>query len=333
MTNRDASKGSPERYLEAFRRYRETVLGAPSERGERAPGGLSIADVLFLGHFLRDYPRGVVAVEASAGPGTSALWLAGHPNVATVISVSVGSRVPEAFSAVVAEHPEEEKKIRVVEGGIGDIPLEEGPSGEQGMVALLDGSRSRRDVGAWLAALFRLHRGAVVFVGGCRGDGFPFVQAGIADFLGSSRGSRHFRAVADLGPALALCDLGIVYTEATAAELEAIVERVAREFTRKLDPLRLLGREEELVAAVTDLNRRLSGAAERERRLEDEHAALLAKQRTRLRRKISGLEREVAELRARQSGRRYRLADALAERALRVPGLKGLARRNAPPAG
>ncbi len=328
LTNRDAGMDSPEWYLGPLRRYRETVAGLFSERGERAPRDpLSAADVLFLGHFLREYPREVVAVEAGAGPGVPALWLAGQPGVAAVTSVDAGSRSSDVFSAVLAEHPGEREKIRVV-GGIGDVAPEDGSSGGRGMVALLDASGGREAVGAGLADLFRLRRDAVVFLVGCRGDGAPFAQAGAAAFLGSSSDARRFRAVADLGPALALSGLGIVYAEASAAEVGATVERVAREFTQKLDPLRLLGREEDLVAAVTDLNRRLSEAAERERRLEDEHADLLKEQRSRLRKRISSLEVQLAELRSRQSARRYRLADALAERALRVPGLNRLARGN-----
>lgn len=326
MTNRDAGTESHEPYLGPLRRYREAVARLFSERGERATRDpLSDADVLFLGHFLSEYPRGVVAVEVGAGPGVPALWLAGHPGVAAVASVDVGSRSPDVFSALLAEHPGEREKIRVVEN-IGDVAPEDGSSGGRGMVALLDASGGREAVGAGLADLFRLRRDAVVFLAGCRGDGAPFAQAGVADFLGPSPGAHRFRAVADLGPALALSGLGIVYAEASAAEVGATVERVAQRFSQKLDPLRLLGREEDLVAAVTDLNRRLSEAAARERRLEDEHAVLLKKQRSRLRKRISNLEAQLAELRSRRSARRYRLADALAERALRVPILNKLAR-------
>ncbi len=346
--NKDRGKvrsGSPDRHLEPLWTYRGTVSRLFPHGAVETPerDGISMVEAVFLGHFLDHYPRSVVAVEAAAGPGLSTFWLASHPGVATVLSVYAASPAskavgdPDVFAAVLAEHPDERNKLRVLKGGIGGAIPEKGPSGEEGLVVLLMDFGNREDVEAALTEVFRLDPRVIVFLCGCRGERSPFVQAGVADFLESSRGMRGFRLVADLGPALAGSGMAIVYASEMASETDAVLSQVAREFSRVLDPLRLLGREEELTATVTELNRRLSEAARREESLAGEHRALLKEVRSRLRnrtfrlqRRISELEAQIEQLRALQSSRRYRVADALAERALRLPALRKLARRSAP---
>lgn len=265
-------------------------------------------------------------------------------------------RMLDIARATIAEYPEEQGKITFLEGPLGDVLI--GVEGEpartaagaetsaltfpkgNGLVALVDGLHDRESVSESLKAVFDRDQHAVVFVDDCRHERGPFVQAGVADFMDEAREEHRFRPVASVGPALASSDLAVLYSGSVAAETERTLGEVGRMFSRKLDPLRLLGREEELMNAVSKLNRQLSQTDEHRARLDDEHKVHLEQRASQLEKKVSRLEAQVARLKARNaellsrySSRRYRLADILAEKALRVPVVRELLRRNAPPSG
>ena len=360
---------SPQRYLAPLSEYRRTVLDLFPAQGrqvlDRCP--FSAADALFLGYFLDHYSRKVFALELGACAGVPAFWLASHPKVSGVTSVnqppverstrrSLEEERTEEIGlldiarAALEQHPERREKIEFLEGRVNELPAEalRLPEGED-QVALVSDPVTSRDVVESLVALFGSNPRAVVFLENCRGGRGPFVQAGVAEFLGSSRGGYRFRLTADLGPAFAGSDLGIVCPDPVATKVESSLEEVDRLFSRKLDPLRLLAREEELMDAVRKLNKQLSEQvseqvsetggplerpeAEPRRRLEKQDAQHRDKI-ARLQARIANLEARNADLRSRYSSRRYRLADALAERVLKVRVIKRLVRgRDLPPPG
>ena len=59
-----------------------------------------------------------------------------------------------------------------------------------------------------------------------------------------------FRLLGDLSPGTATSNLGIVYPGSTAPRVHRALTEFAELFTERLDPLRLLRREEELIAIV-----------------------------------------------------------------------------------
>lgn len=344
------------RYIAVVREYRETALRLFPSIDRRALESCTIspADALFLGYFLEFYPRSVVALDTGDQVGSLAFYLASHHKVSKVVSIYSGPSVMEGFAGgsvpgveseaagswssgsvstldvarrVTAEHPEEQAKVVFLEGRLIDVSLREREGrarsavgdealatvlseGNYGLVALVDGLRDREGVRESLKAVFELDPRSIAFVGHRQRGRAPFAQAGIADFMEGTPEEHRFYPVGELGPALASIDLGALYPEVIAAEAESTLAKVGRTFSRKLDPLRLLTREEELTNAVSTLNRRLSQTENHRARLEAQTSRLQARN---------------AELLARYSRLRYRLADTLADIALRVPAIKKLA--------
>ena len=100
----------------------------------------------------------------------------------------------------------------------------------------------------------------------------PFVQAGVARFLDerSAQGDEHrFRLLADVAPSLGRANLGTVY-KAREPLLEDIVWAFARRFSKRMDLLRLLEREDELLQLQTASLMELETARERTEHLEAE---------------------------------------------------------------
>jgi hypothetical protein len=361
----DLWKDSPERHLAPLREYRRTVLGLFPERGRQVLDGcpFSTADALFLGCFLDHYSRRIVALEVGACAGASAFWLASHPKVSGVTSInqkppvnglsaersalrSVGEQgrtddivLHDITRAALDEYPKRRERITLLEGRVDRLPAEALRLPEdECQVALLDDPGTPGDVVESLDALFGSNPRTVVFLENCRRERGPFVQAGVVAFLGSSQDGHRFRLAADLGPAFAGSGIGILYPRPVATEVERTLEEIDRSFSRKLDPLRLLAREEELMDVVRNLHRQVSetggelecSKAESEERHEKQDARLRNKI-ARLETRIANLKAQNAALRAHYSSRRYRWADALAERVLRVRAIERLVRRRDPP--
>jgi phage shock protein A len=293
-------------------------------------------------------------LEIGTFVGTSAFFFASHPKVTRVISVdpnptvaeeisdksemlgaeidpeSLGDlRVLEVARAVLAEFPDENRKVQLHAGTVGtgsigitgdtsgalersEAPMSE-LSGEGPLVAFVDGLHTREGVHADLEAIFDHNPHAIAILDDCRHAWGPFVQAGVVSFTEEAEDDYDFRLLGDLGPGVATSNLGIVYPRADGAEVEEILADFAELFTERLDLLRLLRREEELIATVN----RYKGAANEAARLLERNARL-EEDNAEQRERNSELASRVSEAAERNSDLAERLAQRNSEIARRV---------------
>jgi hypothetical protein len=338
-------------------------------------------------------------------------------------------KVLDVARAALAEFPDEDRKVQLHVGSVGsnrtgikgsssdgserlEAPMLE-LSGEKALVAFVDGLHTKEGVQADLEAIFEYNPRAVAILDDCRHAWGPFVQAGVVSFMEGAEDEYDFRLLGDLGPGVATSNLGIVYPKADGAQVQGVLANFVELFTERLDPLRLLRREEELIATVnrykdganeaaklqernarleednadqrernSELAERNSELAERNSELAERNSELferisehkeqkdqlgdrisqLREHISRIRERSSGLEEQISQLEERSSGleeqisqleqhnarleernlelrkensqlvvyrsnRRYQIADAAAEKLLRVPGTSRLARR------
>ena len=134
-----------------------------------------------------------------------------------------------------------------------------------------------------------------------------------------AQGKHHFQLFGDLGSSVATSNLGIVYPDIDAAEVRQTLVEFSESFGKRLDLLRLLRREEELIEVVNSFGKEVD-------RLQTV-ADGLRRKREYLTKRNAQLKEQNSRLVTRYSRRRYTLIDALSERVLRVPGLSQLARR------
>ena len=348
-------------YVRRLDEYKEAVsrLFPGLSRGLVDNWSISSADALALGHFLECYPREVIVLDIGTFIGASALYFASQPKVLRVISVDPnpsiadeindksemmgGSIDPEPLQnlrvldvarAALAEFDDERQKIQLREGTVGssrvsvqggsveglekvEVPMPE-PSEGVPLLAFVDGLHTREGVQADLEAIFGKNPHAVVILDDCRRTWGPFVQAGVVSFMETAKQKYHFRLFGDLSPALATSSLGIFYPDTDAAEAEQTLMKLGESFSKRLDLLRLLRREEELIDTINEFNREL-----KETRTQLAEAEKRAKV-------TSQLQERNSRLTTRLSSRRYKLADALAESVLQVPGARKLARQKPP---
>lgn len=318
----------PRSYLEPLRVHKTAASSLfPELKGCLTEArSFSTADAMFTGYFLEHLPGPVTVVEAGAGTGDSTLCLAEHAKVTRVVSFNTNSPVAgetgtlDVARGTVEENNEARAKVIFVEGPLEDPAALEGPAEGEKSLVLISSLYERESVGECLKAVFEWDPRTIVLVnGGADEQGLP-VQAGVADFLEGARNEYSYRRVSGLGPALAGSGLGILYPGSISPETEETLQRVGREFSRKLDPLRLLGREEELMNVVSKVTRQFTQASDRMDRLQ--------KQVSRLKKKGPGsgleaeLERQISHneaLRAHYSSRRYKLVDTLAGSLKRLP--------------
>ena len=324
------------RHLTLLREYIDTVENLFPALSRRTLNSLSIssADALLVGLFLDYYPHRTVVFESGVKLGTSTFLLAHHPKVSRVVGVDRNPLIAEeapngdhnddtgtpenlkaldAARAALAEHAVASQKIELresVEGAAeADFPSEEG------LIFLANDPRGRREVSGELEAIFGRHPQAIALLGNCRRSPGPFVQAGIADFMEEARDDYHFRLAGDLGFGLAGSSFGVVYPDEIATGVSEVLGEIGRQFSERLDPLRLLQREEELIENATRVDRN-PNQAQRVNELE--------KRNDELNKQISSLTRQIEHLNHHYSSRRYKLADAAMDRVQRLKALKRL---------
>lgn len=237
-------------------------------------------------------------------------------------------RVQDVAKEALAEFGEEQQKISLHVGTVGssrisigensidslekvEIPMLE-PSDNVSLLAFVDGLHTKEGVRSDLEAVFEKNPHAVAILDDCRRAWGAFVQAGVVDFMERSERSYHFRLFGDLGPGLATSGLGLVYPDTDADETGYALADLRDLFSERLDPLRLLRREEELVGIANEFDRELKQARF---------------QLAEANKRNSQLQERNSHLTNHYSSRRYKLADTLTENALQVPGIRKLAQR------
>jgi hypothetical protein len=268
-------------------------------------------------------------------------------------------RVLDVAEAALAEFGDEQQKISLQVGTVGrsqvgvrqesvnslekvEIPVPD-PSDNASLLAFVDGLHTREGVQADLESVFEKNPHAVAILDDCRHAWGPSIQAGVVDFMEGSAQKYHFRLFGDLGPGLATSKLGIVYPDTDADEIGHSLAELSDLFSERLDLLRLLRREEELVDVANGFNRELkqvrsqlaevkkrnsqlqersSQLTERNRELKQVHAQLAEAEK-----RNSQLTERNSHLITHYSSRRYQLADTLTDSALQVPGIQRLVRR------
>jgi hypothetical protein len=179
-------------------------------------------------------------------------------------------RAVDVARAVLTEFPDEQQKIELRVSTVGhtegnrhasiqesslsgsdrmEIPALEPPDSVS-PVALVSGIHTREGVQYALEAILEKNPHAIVILDGCRGSHGPFVQAGVVSLMEGTQEKYHFQLFGDLGPGIATSGLGIVYPDLDVAEVEQTLMEFTELFSERLDPLRLLRREEELIYAV-----------------------------------------------------------------------------------
>ncbi|MBX6765017.1 MAG: class I SAM-dependent methyltransferase [Rubrobacteraceae bacterium] len=305
-------------------------------------------DAIFLGYFLETLPRKVSVVEIGSFVGTSAFCFASHPNVAEVTCIDPNLPIADELTAnsdtwkgrvnleplkdlkpfdvaykALARFEKQREKINFLEGVAGTTQVGaklgtmaktkkvEIPAPSDGVISLVyvDGLHTREGVLADLEAVFGRNPEALAILDDCRHAWGPFVQAGIVDFMESVERKYLFRLVADLNSSLGTSNLGVLYPESLAQEVEKALTAVTRMFGRRLDLLRLLRREEELVEAVNRARQETIQAREDIKRLREKISRLQQKI-SRLQQKTSQLQHKLAHY---QNSRRYKVADAAAK--------------------
>lgn len=374
-------QNSASKYLEPLDEYRDALIRLFPEFPKHAASDafLSPADALALGYFLEHCPRGASVLETSASAGASAFFFASHPNVTRVVGVEKnpkltdwlatvpdargetvdldsleGVRALDVARAALAEFGEEQEKIKLREAAADDAragTLGMDAADGAGLMAFVSGLQTREGVRAHLEEILEQNPRTLVLLDNCRHARGPFVQAGIVDFMEQAKDDYLLQLMGDLGSGLAGCSLGILYPGTVADETDKVLSAVERAFSERLDPLRLLSREEDLIANVNRTNQELAQARRNVNKLESqvsnvkennaklkennarvkensaklkENNAKLKEDNVRLRGRVSRLEQRNSQLSAHNSSRRYRLADVLADGPRKLPGLRSL---------
>lgn len=312
---------------------------------------IATVDALALGYFLDYVPREVFVFEIGTFVGVSTFFFASHKKVSKVVTVdpnpslsdqltansdrwerevdleALGKvRVVDVARSALEEFDDLRVKIEFREGVVGSSSTGVKRAPEEGLkklevpacpeaktfITLVDGLHTREGVREDLTAIFEKNPDAIVFLDDCRYSWGQFVQAGVVDFIEKSDSEYTFDLVGDLSRSLATSSLGIVYPHPMAKKVKDILNNLRRVFSERLDPLRLLERETELITEVNRINGELDKVNRMHRELNEE-----------LRKSKGAVEMLEAIL----SRRTHKAADAAANAILHVPGAKKLLAR------
>jgi predicted nucleic acid-binding Zn-ribbon protein len=318
--------------------YKETLSRLFPSLPRETVDARSIRDVdaLVLALFLRCYPHEVNVLEVGTYFGVSTFHIASQPSVVRVLGVNPDLQEskeaaetpdypdtkagPESLQgpskidvarAALAEFAEQGAKIKLRTGSVGSAwaqdrghspdGSEEIPAQDEPLLAFVGGASTREAVEADLQAIFDARPRAVAIIDHCRGAEGLFVQAGIADFLAGAQGEYHFGLFADLTTGLATSNLGIVYPDSDAAEVQECLEELSHLFSERLDPLWLAAREQELIGIVNKYKDEANVLSGQLQDLSGEYQ-ILTNRNKELENRISQLEKRKSHLEERTAG-------------------------------
>ena len=292
--------------------YRKTIIRLFPALPRDLLEAKSIKDVdaLVLTLFLRCYPHQLSVLEVGTFFGVSTFHFAGQPSVLRVLGVDPPATEDagqtssiEIARAALAEFADESVKIQLRTGDVSSAwtkSAQELPE-DAPLLAFVGGVRTREAVDADLQSIFDANPRAVAILDHCRGDGGPFVQAGIADRMERAPGKYHFRLFGDLTSGMATSNLGIVYPDEESGEVQRCLAELAHLFSDQLDPLWLASREQELIGIVSTYRDEANTLSGQLQDLIDEHQSL-AGRNTELQKRISQLEKRKSQLVVRNAG-------------------------------
>ena len=267
------------------------------------------ADALILALFLRSYPHRLHVLEVGTLFGVATFHFAGQPSVVRVVGVDPraaedadGLSSIDVARAALAEFADESVKIQLHRGDVSSASVKlahELPENEP-LLAYVGGARTREAVCEDLQAVFAANPRAVAILDHCKGDGGPFVQAGIADCMERAPNEYHFRLFGDLSSGMATSNLGIVYSDGQSAEVQRCLAELVHHFSERLDPLWLATREQELISIVNTHKDEAHALSGQLKDLMDEHQ-MLAGHNTELQKRISQLEKRKSRLEERNA--------------------------------
>jgi hypothetical protein len=286
--------------------YRETIsrLFPALPRDLLDARSIRDVDALVLALFLRCYPYELHVLEVGTLFGVATFHFAGQPSVIKVVGVDPPATEDadetssiDVARAALAEFAHESVKIQLYTGDVGSISKNSAHELPQNrpLLAFLGGVRTREAVGADLQAVFHANPRALAILDHCKGDGGPFVQAGIADCMERAQGEYHFRLFGDLSSGMATSNLGIVYSDGQSAEVQRCLAELTKLFSERLDPLWLATREQELISIVNTYKDEAHALSGQHQDLMDEHQ-MLSGHNTELQKRISQLEKRKSRL-------------------------------------
>ena len=212
------------------------------------------ADAIALARLLECYPREPVFVlEVGTFVGASAFHFACQPKVSEVVSIDTNISLAKLADQVVAKKnqdiayrdaedfgpgaspnvgvldvaeaalacfPEQWQKVRLVTGTTGSVHIP-APANGASLVAFVDGSHGKERVEADLRAIFEHNPYAVAVLHDCvEARTSPAVLTGVAAFIEASSIGYRFRLFKQLGTLSTSPNLGILYPETMAEQLE-----------------------------------------------------------------------------------------------------------------
>jgi hypothetical protein len=201
------------------------------------------ADARALARFLDRFPGEVIVLEVGTFVGASAFHLASQPKVSQVVSVDYNPslvelaeltkqhadfgpepppdvQVLEVAEAAFAYFPEQQRKVRFVAGTAESASVPEPVNGAP-LIAFVDGEHSKEAVEADLRAIFEQNPHTVALLHDCRGGRHsPGALSGVAAFTGAAQTGYRFRVFEWLDPDWEPPNLGVLYPEALADQIE-----------------------------------------------------------------------------------------------------------------
>jgi len=191
--------------------------------------------------FFATQPRVVRVISVDANP-TIAKEIDDKPGaVDTGVDFELlrNLRPLQVAQSALAEFADERQKIELREGVVGSsqVSVQGSPSEDVekievpvlelskrlALVAFIDGLHTEEAVRADLEAVFERNPHALALLHDCRGAWGPYVQAGVAAFIETAQSEYRFQLFERWGPGLEPPNIGIVYPEADAAEVEHVL--------------------------------------------------------------------------------------------------------------
>src|SRR5829696_2702845 len=242
--------GSMNEELKRLDEYKATVTRLFPVLPRDLVNGWSIqdADAIVLARLLECYPREPIFVlEVGSFVGTSAFHFACQPKVSEVVSIDTNISLARLADLVVKNYPDAEdfrpgaspnvgvldvaeaalacfpeqwQKVRFVTGTTESVHIP-APANGASLVAFVDGSHGKEQVEADLRAIFEQNPYAVAVLHDCvEARTSPAVLTGVAAFIEASSIGYRFRLFKQLDTLSTIPNLGVLYPETMAEQLE-----------------------------------------------------------------------------------------------------------------